>query len=109
MIFAKDDYAISDAIVTPQGLFDLFQLDAETTNFDLIIDSTQELEISVRAITDDVAGLIEAAGRIVNERIANEFFGSQVGTIYVAAGDARAADIQLSGNSDRRVARVSVA
>jgi len=41
--------------VKQQRTFDLIQLDAKSSNFHLIIQSAEELEVAVRPMTDQIA------------------------------------------------------
>ena len=84
-----------------QSLFDLFQLDAEAANLDLIVGPSQKLNISIGAIADEIAGLVELLALEVVERIGNEFFGAKLGPLDVTTRHASASKMQLSGHADR--------
>src|SRR5205807_7550512 len=101
VIFAQHHDALIHAFVTTQRLFNFFELDAESANVGLIVDPAEEVENSIRAITNDVARPVETFVGIVAERIANESFGSEIRLIQVAAGYAGTADMKFAGDTDR--------
>jgi len=58
--------------------------DPMTTDFDLIVDSAQKLDLAVRQEADKISGPIHARVGPGIERIWKEFFGSQLGMIQIA-------------------------
>src|SRR5262249_19634841 len=78
---------------------DLLELDAVAAQLDLVVDAPEELEVAARQHARAVAGPVHAPAR---ERVVREALGRQLGTVEVAARDARAADPQLAGDADRR-------
>src|SRR5439155_23145497 len=100
-VFAQNHHTVTNVTVASQSLFDLFQLDAEAANLDLIVGPSQKLNISIGAIADEIAGLVELLALEVAERIGNEFFGAKLGPLDVTTRHASASKMQLSGHADR--------
>src|SRR5690349_17752874 len=64
-------------VLAKHGL-NLTQLDTETTYLDLVIDSTQELDVPVWQVTCEVACAVEARSGAGVERIGNKLLRSQL-------------------------------
>ena len=56
----------------------LARFDPVTPNLDLIVDPTQELELSVVSVARAVSAAVEAT---VTERVGNEALGGQLGSV----------------------------
>ena len=67
--------------MTSEGLFNLFQLNAESANLDLIV--------------------VKARARIVAERIGNKLLRGEIGTVEITTCYARPTDVQLTRNAHR--------
>src|SRR5689334_2144362 len=85
-----------------QVSFYLSQLDSITSNFDLVIISSQVLDCSIGAPPAKIAGHIEARRWVGAERIQNKPISCEIGAVQVAAGDARSTDTDLSWYANRR-------
>ena len=88
--------------------FDFSEFDAKAPDLDLMIETSEKLEVAVGAIADQVAGLVEAGAGDVTEGVGNESFGGEFRPVQIAAGQAHPADVQLAGNADRRRLVVAV-
>jgi len=74
LVLAHDHSCLRHSAMPCQHGLDLAELDAEATNFDLVIDTTKEVEDSVGAPSSEIAAAIHAATR-ETERVGNEAFG----------------------------------
>ena len=81
--------------------FDLAELDAKAAQLDLVVQAPEELQLAVGAPPALVAGAIQARARLRRERVGDEPLCRQVGTAQIAVGQARAADVELTGHADR--------
>src|SRR5262245_9843108 len=75
--------------------FDLAELDAESAHLDLVVETAEKLEAAIGQAPHAVAAAIEPLA--VPQ---NVFLRGQLGTAEIAAGDARAADPQLTRYAD---------
>ena len=73
-----------------------------------MIDAPDELEVSVSEPAGQVSGPVQARFAASRERVANEALPGLLRVIEVAATHCRAADTQLSSDSDRHRLKVSV-
>src|SRR6185312_5446780 len=89
------DGGSANRFVLSESRFDLAQLDAKTSYFDLIVVTPQKLENAVGTPTRAIAGTVEPTCGTGRKRIADESIG-QVWPIYVPACDAIAAHAQLA-------------
>ncbi len=55
--------------------FDFAEFDAIAANLDLIVNSSEKLDVAVRQVTRQVAGFIQPRLQIVTEWMLNEFLG----------------------------------
>jgi hypothetical protein len=95
-----DDRRLADVRMSRQHRLDLPQLDAEATYLDLRVGPSEEGELSVRLVPDQVSGAVEPRTRRP-ERIGDESLRGQAGTCDVAATHALAAQVQLAGHAER--------
>ncbi|MNF97149.1 hypothetical protein D3C84_799680 [compost metagenome] len=65
---------LTDRVLLQQPGFDLPQLDAETTDLDLMVDATDVLQRAVGLITGQVAGAVQALA-VAGVRVRHVFFG----------------------------------
>ncbi len=97
-VLAGDDGDLVDGRVAAQHRLDLAGLDPEAADLDLGVGAAEELQASVGPQAHQVAGAVEAlAGRA--EGVGDEPFGGQVRPAQIAAREARAAEVQLTGES----------
>jgi hypothetical protein len=96
---ADDHDRVAHERVLPQNRFDFPELDAEAPNLDLVVETAEEVELSVAAVADEVSRPIEARARAAGERIRHESLGAQVRSTAVAARHPRAADVQFAGHA----------
>ncbi|BDU21800.1 hypothetical protein DYGSA30_32570 [Dyella sp. GSA-30] len=81
--------------------FDLAQLDAKTANLDLFVVAPQVFDTAIGQPTADIASLVEARLRIIDERIGHETFGRQFRPVKVTPRHTGTTHIQLAGHTER--------
>ena len=99
--FASNHRRRSHARMRAQGRLHFARLDSEASDLHLVVDPTEELDIAVRAVTDEVTGAIQAGVVVGAERMAHEALRGELGPVEVAASQTCAADVQLAGDADR--------
>src|SRR6185503_2816799 len=95
-------YRIFDPVLLSYYVFHLSRFNAESSDLDLMIESSQELDASIVQITAQVTGLVEAGSRFPTERGWNESFTRQIGTANITVRKAPATDIQFTRDTDRK-------
>ena len=70
--------------------FDLAQLDSETANFYLVIETAQKLDPPIRQMPRQVTGAIKPPSGSGIKRIRNKLFGSQFRAMQISPDDSRA-------------------
>ncbi|RCM99090.1 hypothetical protein C3O68_05727 [Pseudomonas aeruginosa] len=85
---------LANSVVLQQARLDLTQLDAQSTQLDLMIDTSGIFDDAIRSITCEVSRTIHALAR--GERIGEEAFGAQRGAKMVAPRKAGASQVQLT-------------
>src|SRR5215470_2470560 len=90
------------------GRFDFAKLYAKAANLDLMIETAEKLQIAVSTIARHIPSLVETRARLTTEGIGDEFLGSEIGTVQVAASQTRAPNVQLTWDANRRRAPVVV-
>src|SRR5436309_7357576 len=101
LLFARDDRDLAHQRMPAQHGLDFARLDAIASDFHLLVDASEKIEVAVREPAHEIAALVETRARVAAERIRNELFGSQLRTIKIAARQANAADVQFAGHADR--------
>src|ERR1700752_3366517 len=94
--------------MSAQRCFHFSQLDAEATDFYLLVSAPHVFEIIFFTPTCEVAGAIDAFARLVDERIGDESLSHQLRPIEIAACKTVAANVYLAGHSDWRRLHVFV-
>ncbi len=84
-VFAHDHRRFLDPGTVAQPGLDLAQFDTEPTDLDLEVVAAQVFEASVRTITGQVTGLVQARIGLVAERIGQEAFGADGVKVQVTA------------------------
>src|SRR5437763_9735078 len=77
------------------------QLSPVATYLDLVIDASEEIDLSIRQITRAVASLIKPTAGLVVERVRNKLLRRQFRTIDVTARKTVVGNMQLAGNTYR--------
>src|SRR5664279_1084755 len=91
--------SFADTRLGEQSGLNLAQLDAETSNLDLKIGATEELQVATFEVARQIASLIQSfAGR--GQWIGNESLARQLGTIQIALCQTVAADVEVATDTD---------
>ncbi|KAF2392049.1 hypothetical protein FX983_06534 [Pseudomonas frederiksbergensis] len=104
-VFTYQHHRVFHAFVLRQAGFDFTQFDAVATDFHLVIVAAQVLNAAVRQVAPKVAGAVH---RLTVERVGDEFFRAQFGTVQIAVGNPRASDKQLTGHTQGYGAKLCV-
>ncbi|CAM5663228.1 hypothetical protein KAURM247S_08244 [Kitasatospora aureofaciens] len=110
-VLARDDVADQPVVLGEDGgpddggvlgerRLDLTGLDPEAAHLHLVVGAADVLQLAVGAEADHVAGAVHPGARGV-ERAGDEASGGQARPVQVAAGQARARDVQLTGHAGR--------
>ena len=104
--FAVDHKGFAHAVVLQQTGFDFPQLNAEPTDFHLLVDTAQVLDHPVLAQPRQIATAVQA--RACHERVRYKPFRRQVGPLMVATRNALAAHVQLARHAHRQGLQLTV-
>src|SRR5450830_1154399 len=96
-VFAGRDHGFVDGRVFGQAGVDLAQFDTETTDFHLVVVTTEVFDIAVWQVAAEVASAVHAGRGVLAERVLEETFGGQVVTVEVTSGYTSATDIDFTG------------
>ena len=96
-ILSGNDYGILDSRVLAQDGLNLAQFDAETAQLDLLVNTTEILNVAIGQPAGQVAAFVKPPR---TKRVDNEAFRRQFGAIEVAARHANPTDIQFAGDTD---------
>ncbi len=94
--------------VLPQYCLDLAELDTEAAQFNLVVPSSEKLDLTVLDETSEVASTIHAAPGHTGIGIRKECRGSQFGPVPVSPGHTRAPDKQVADDTDRHWTQVRI-
>src|SRR5690348_9424624 len=78
---------------------DLLRLDPEAANLELVVETTEEAKLAVAGPHGAVAGPVQRVPPRRRKTVAHEAFCGQLRVVVIAAGDARAADVELARDS----------
>src|SRR5262245_56730641 len=84
-----------------QGGFNFPRLNAETSDFDLIVGATDELDDSIRTVACSIARSIEPGPSSQAEWIRHESFGRQLRLAEISSAYAHTADVDFPIGSHR--------
>jgi hypothetical protein len=90
-VLAGHHDALLERRVTSQAALDLSQLDAKAADLDLMIDSTEVLELALFSPANQVARSVQPRTGRGLERIGDEFLGRQFRTVQIFPSEAEAA------------------
>ncbi len=107
LIFATQDDGISHGGMLINHGLDLAQLDTETAELDLMIEASNELNLSIRPVPAQVAGLVHPRSGLA-ERIRPECSRRQFRPPVVSARDSRAGDEDFARHANRDWLQLSV-
>src|SRR6266576_1937735 len=91
--------SLVDIRVLVQATLDLSEFDAVAVQLDLLITAPEEIETAVRAVTGEVAGLVQAMAAV--EGIVDETLACQFRPFEIDARDTVAADVEIANHPDR--------
>ena len=80
-VFSCQDDALSDGRMPRERRINFSWLNAESTNLHLLVGTTLIFQIVAVHRTRQVAGAIETSARLAAERVGNEAFCRQIGTV----------------------------
>src|SRR5690242_375799 len=84
------------------------QLNTEATQLDLVVDAAEVLQVAIRQIAHQVASLVHPRTRFPAEWIRNELVSGHFRPLPVTVGQAVAADMKFSRNTERNEMTVLV-
>lgn len=93
-VLAQDRHRVRDALVAGQCRLDLAELDTETPDLHLVVGPAEELQRAFVGPPDQVARAVHALSR--PERVRDEPFRGQGGTVHVAPGQLGSRDVQFT-------------
>src|SRR5690242_20358604 len=82
------------------GAFDFTQFDTKAANLDLLINTAEIFQFTIRQIFREIARAIELRAWLIRKWVGNEFLRGQIGASQIPAGDARSAHADFSGCTD---------
>src|SRR5579885_1205868 len=77
------------------------QLNAKTTHFHLMIQTTQVINAAIRAIASQIARFIEATAGETTKGIGDEAFGSEIGPMQIPMCLTRSTQVKFAGDAYR--------
>ena len=89
------------SLMSCEHRFDLSQLDSESPDLHLIVASSEELDVAVRAVACQVSCAIHQCRQIFDKRILLETFGSLFRLSQITSRHSGPRDVQLTGDADR--------
>src|SRR5688500_6619600 len=95
------DHAFLNCRRLSQHRFNLTQLDAHAVDFHLLVETSQKLDVAVRQMSCEIAGLVHARTRHAAEWTWQETLGRQRGVAQVAKRETFAADVELTCSPGR--------
>src|SRR6478736_270486 len=107
-VLASDDYSLAHPGILRQSRLDLPQLDPEPADLYLIIVAPHKLDVPVRSIAGQVAGLVELGTLLAPEGAENELLSVQLGMIQISARQAFSSYIQLTDHANRTVLQIAI-
>ncbi|CNG07318.1 Uncharacterised protein [Mycobacterium tuberculosis] len=100
LVLPVDHGGLGHRRVAGERGLDLARLDAEAADLHLVVEAAEVLDLPRAVPAGEVAGAVHAlAGR--PERAGDEPLGGERGPVQVAAGQARARQVQLTGHAHR--------
>ena len=107
-VIADENSGLEDGGVSEEVGLDLAELDAEAAELDLVVESSEILDVAVLQEAAAVTGAIEASSG--PEGMRDEALGGEGGAVEVSAGEAGATDVGSppapGGRSCRRSSRM---
>src|SRR5215217_189289 len=104
----QHDDSVTHAVVLPESRFYLSEFDSHATNLHLKVVTTDELDVTVFAVSCQIARFVESHAWLAAEGIGYESLSGQRGTIQIAVRQTRAADIKLTRHTHRNGMKVRI-
>ena len=101
LVLAHYNHRLLDGLVLRKHRLNLSQFDSVATNLYLVIDASQVVEVPIGAPAYLVSCPIQAISGPSTKMAGHKTLCGQVRTIHITASHTGAADIKLSGHSDR--------
>src|SRR5262245_955279 len=92
-VLAEHDGALPHARMFNQYGLDFSRLDAKSSQFYLIVEPTQKLDIAVRKKAREITGLVQAGARRSVERVGNELRRRELRAVEVTSRQGNAANV----------------
>ena len=108
LIGACKNDSFADRGMCNECRLDLSELDPESSDLHLRVDTSKKLDISIGKIPHTISRLIEPCTYFTAERIGNKLLRRQFGATPIAASQSRATDMQFARNTDRYRLQVPV-
>ena len=103
----RQHHRFADRVVIEQSGFDLTQLDAETTDFHLMVDPAQVFHQTIGALAHQIAGAVHAPA-IGGKRVGDKTLGADARTVVITLGQTGAADEQFTGRALRYQRQIGI-
>eukprot|EP01132_Coremiostelium_polycephalum_P019982 gene19982-biopygen11025 len=102
-----DHQRVTDIVQLPQARLDFPQFNAKAPDLDLVVNTPDVIKHTINTLAYQVAAAVETIARRP-ERVRHKALGTQVRTTVIAAGNALATDVELTGNPRRQRVEVFV-
>ncbi len=108
LVVSGQQQRFTHACLGQQQRLDLTQLDAETTDFHLVIDAPDILDDPIGATAGQVTGAVQALARAA-ERVGDKTFGGQRRSLQIGSRQTTfTGDIQFTHGTDRQQIQIAV-
>src|SRR5258708_7461440 len=98
-ILAQRHDRFLDTRIGREDRLDFAEFDSESAKLDLIVGAALENQLAIGKPGDNISGAIHGATGLFVERIRNEFAGSELWLVEIAASYAVSRDIEFAGNT----------
>ena len=102
----QHDHGLGDLILRHQQRFDFAEFDTMSAQFDLMIETTEELELTVTPPACAISRAVSPLTRTL--RIVHETLGGEFGASVIAGPHLHAADPEFAGDAHRTGAPIAI-
>jgi hypothetical protein len=95
-LLAHDNDGLTHCFVLIQDCFDLTELDSKSMYLDLLVDTSEILDVASRQTTHEIATPVQTRSALAAESVRDETLGRQLWPIQITARHPSAADVQLT-------------